>query len=184
MPVDVIQPASMQTPMRGSRCLMRARTTAGIAVEGADAVVVDGDPDVVLLHQFLEVIEDLVVVGFDHDDPDAEELGELEQLAVVLLVEGRAGDAEGVDASNRRLRGRPSCAWSPAGGAFGIHVVPDHLKVFDPVLFGELDDLVEVQVAQGPGLDAELGGEIGGERRRGEQQGRGACQETSEGFHG
>ena len=133
----------------------------GVAIKALDAVVVDRNPDVVLLGQFFQVVPNTKITGFDDDQANAHELGELEEATVLFFVRRSAGHSKGVGAEAGRIESRLLLGPLLLRGV-GVDVVSNNLKILDAMLHSEVDGLLEVQVAEGPGLDGQLVSQIAG----------------------
>ena len=124
----------------------------GIAIKALDAVVVDRNPNVILLGQFFQVVPNTKITGFDDNEPNAHELSELEEATVLFLVGRGTSHTKGVGAEAGRIESRFLLGPLLLRGV-GVDVVPNNLKLLNAMLHSEVDGLLEVQVAEGPGLD-------------------------------
>ena len=147
------------------------------AIDRVLAVVVDGELDVVFLHEFFEAVpQRLVVLRLDDDDLDAHRLGEDEELAVHFLVRRGAGHAEGVKADALRIEdGLLRLRFVERAGR--VDVIADGLEMLEAVLLGEGDDFLKLHVAASPRLEADLGRVVGGLGGGEEKAGQGQREE-------
>ena len=130
-----------------------------VAVSRLDAVIVDRDLDVVLLRELLQVVPDLEVAGFDDNELHAHEFRELEQLAVLVLVERGAGNPVGVRVESAGLEDGLLASQFLLRLLLVVEMVGNQLQILDPMCLGERHHLIELQVSQGPGLDGNTLGE-------------------------
>ena len=119
-------------------------------------MIMDRHLDVVFLGQFLEVIPDLEIRRLHHHELESHEFREHEQLAIHFLVQRRARHAKGIGMQTVRLQLGLLRSNLFLGFLGVIHVVGNQLQLLDPMLLGELDHLIEVHVAERPGLDGQL----------------------------
>jgi hypothetical protein len=149
-------------------------------------MVMDAQLDVVFLHQRFEVIPFGHVLGLNDNHFDAHQFGELEQLAILLLVHRGAIDTERV-ANQAMLIEHGLFAFRLFDWAVGINMLGDHLQIFDVMLHGEVHYLVKFHVAAGPGLKADpdsgLFGAPRGEWKQKEKHYRGERKETRWFYH-
>ena len=155
----------------------------GVTVDGAFAVVMDGELDIVFFDQLLEVVPLGEIFRLNDDEFDAHQFGEFEELAVGGFVEGGRVDPEGIDVQASFLEDS-LFAKVFLGGGGRVELGGNELELGDAVLGGEGDHLFEVHIAAGPGLEAELGcgGGAGGAGAEREQK-RENNEEGAE-FHG
>ena len=125
-----------------------------VPIKGCQSVIVDGNLDIKLLHQTFQRIKNGKITWLNNDQLDPHELSKLKEASVLRMIHGCTCNPKGVYFQTFGIQDRLfSFNVLPIGP--GIEVLVSGLNFCQPMFFGKGHHLIEIHVAQSPGLKAQ-----------------------------